>query len=571
MERNRIRSRALTLLLGPALGLGLLSGGCSNTLDKARIAWSDGEGDFDEAEELYRDAMEEPKYEDEARKELVEIYLQLAREQRDRPKVAEGLYRKALKLDPKNEEALEGRARALLGRGMPDEAFALVEEGIKHKCRGCSRLLTVLLIDRADRYYHAQMWAEAEADYARALSFIPNAAVALGVVRCRIARKATEEAAAALGPAADLIGVHDVDQRAQFLELRRLTVLALLGEDKAEASDRLLDLAPAGVGAEEQVDLALEVAYELQKRGKPDIALDRLETLVKHADEGKLKVSAERVADLRDRVISLYIARSAVRLSKSDIAGADEDLARALQLRPKDPSLQLQRVLTIAGKGKLADAEQALGKIDPSTGGYAQVWSILLTIRVHEMIAGGKIEDARAQLERAKSKTPDLPEVHVAMAELLSHTEVTMRKKDAAEVRARGLVKYPGGKVTRLAEALSELDWSKQSIYGLGTAYPYRAPGTEQRIETLLTNLGKAYPFKVKFNSTPQTVFVLKNDRAEPIDATLKCGTISAEAKLTPQSSSKLTIAKPGFCEINFGGKSATIVAEPYTEVEIPL
>ncbi|MBK8237967.1 MAG: hypothetical protein IPK74_20760 [Deltaproteobacteria bacterium] len=582
MERNRIRSRArlissttasrIGVTRGLALALALLLPvGCVNALDKARIAWSDGEGDFDEAEELYRDAIDHEKYREEGTQELVEIYLQQAREQRDRPKVAESLYKKALKLDPNNEEALEGRARALIGRGMPDEAFALVEEGSKTKCRGCKRLLAVLLIDRADRYYHAQMWPQAEADYSRALAIIPNAAVALGVVRCRIARGATEEAAQALAPAADLIGVQDVDQRGQFLELRRIVVLAVLAADKPELADRLLDMAPAGVGAEEQLGLAIEVAYELKKLGKTEIALDRLETLVKHAEEGKLKVSAERVAELRERLAGLYIARSAQRLAKNEVPGADEDLARALELRPADPSLQLQRVLAIAGKGKLPDAEAALGKIDPSTGGYAQVWSILLTIRVHDMIASGRIDAAREQLERAKSKTLELPEVHIATADLLRHTEVNLRKKDAAALRSTGLVKYPGGKITRLGEALSELDWSKQSVSGLGAAYPYRAPGSEQKLEGLRTDIAKDYPFAVKFAEKAEATLVLKNNRDEPVTATVKCGSFDAEAKLAPSSSSRVQVSKPGFCELNLGGKAVTYVAEPYTEVEIPL
>lgn len=574
MERNFIRSRTRLILsqLGVALALAAATG-CASSLDKARSAWSDGEGDFAEAEPLYEEAVADAKTRKEATEELVEIYVQLGKENKDRFKVADQYYKKALELNPYHEDALEGRARVMISRGMPDDAFALIEKVTKDgKCRGCRRLLTVLLIDRADRYYGASMWAEAENDYAHAMSIIPNAAVALAIVRCRLARKATDAAAEALAPAADLIGVADVDQRKQFLELRRLVVLAVLGEEKPERADRLLDLAPTGVGAEEQLDLAVEVAYELKKRGKANVAIDRLETLVAHAEEGKLKVSKERLADLRERVAMLYIAASATHLSKGELDQADESLARALELRPGDPSLQLQRVLTIAGKNKLAEAEAALAKVDGKTGGYAEVVAILATVKVHEHLAAGRLDAAKTELDRAKAKAKDLPEVHVAMAEMLSLTEFApLKKKDAETVRASGLVKYPGGKITRLAEALSELDWSKQSIYGLGTAYPYRGPGTEQRIEALIKKISEVYPYKVKFNTAPQTVLVLKNDAAAAVDATLKCGAYDAEAKLAPQTTSRLTIPKPGLCTIAFGGKTAVWLAEPYTEVELPL
>jgi tetratricopeptide (TPR) repeat protein len=569
MERNVFRRRG-GLILSSLLMFAAV--GCSSALDKARVAWSDGEGDFEEAEPLYEEAISEPKTRKEATEELVAIYTQLGRENKDRFKVADEYFAKALELDPENEDALVGRARIMMARGMPEQAFALVEKGSKGSCRGCSRLLTVLLISRADAYYNAQQWAEAENDYSRAMQIIPNAAVALNIVRCKLARKAHEEAADALAPAADLIGVADVDQRKQFLELRRVTVLAVLAEEKPERADRLLDLAPSGVGAEEQLDLAVEVAYELKKRGKADIAIDRLETLVAHAEQGKLKVAPERLADLRERVAMLYIASSATHLSKGDLDAADQSLTRALELRPGDPSLQLQRVLTIAGKGKLAEAEAALDKIDSKTGGHAQVVAILRTVRVHENIAAGKIDAAKAELDKAKAKAADMPEVHVATAELLSVTEVTsLKKKDLATVRATGLIKYPDGKITRLAEALSELDWSRQSITGLGTAYPYRGPGTEQRIEALTKKISAVYPYKVKFNAAPQTVLVVKNDGAAALNATFQCGSWDAEAKLAPQTSSRLTIPKPGLCTIAYGGKTATMVAEPYTEVELPL
>ena len=115
MERNLIRSRARLILSSLSVALVLATaGGCSNPLDKARTAWSDGEGDFEEAEPLYEEAIENAKTKKEATAELVDIYVQLGKQNNKRFKVADGYFKKALALDPENEGALEGMARVMI-------------------------------------------------------------------------------------------------------------------------------------------------------------------------------------------------------------------------------------------------------------------------------------------------------------------------------------------------------------------------------------------------------------------------------------------------------------------------
>ncbi|MBC8068205.1 MAG: hypothetical protein IAG13_07720, partial [Deltaproteobacteria bacterium] len=439
------------------------------------------------------------------------------------------------------------------------------------KCKPCTRVLAGLLIDRGDAQYRANQFAAAESDYVRAAAILPNAHVALGIARARLAMGKTAEAAEALSTSVDLIGVQDLGSRQQFLELRKFAVMAALTEEKPDLADKLLDLVPDGVGAEEQVDLAIEVAIEMRKRNKPELAVDRLETLIAHADEGKLKVGAERIKDLRMLLTGMYIARSSSRLSKGDLPGADADLVEALKLRPGEPTLMLLRVLVLVGKKENKEADNALAKIDPKTDGYGKVVAMLSANKVHELVAAGKVDAARNEYERAKAKAPNLPEVHVAAAELLALTEVEgIKKKDAALLKKTALVKYEG-KVTRMGEALSELDWSKQSIAAASPDDVFRGPGTEQRIEEVGKRIATKYPFKVKFNASAKPIFVLRNDGTAPITAKVKCGWTVSTAKLAPQQTSKVNIARPGFCDLEYGGKTATMLAEPYTEVELSL
>ncbi len=578
MERNRLRPRrrltastfALVLLAAPAM---LLSVGCSNKLEKARTAWADGEGDFDEAEKLYLEAIEHPKSKDEAKVELAAIYTAKGKAAKSRPKRADAFFEKAIELDPNNEEALEGRARALIARGLPDDALAFVERrATGGKCKPCTRVLSSLLVDRGDRYYRESKFAEAEQDYIRAGEILPNAHVALGIARARLAQNKLEEASQALGQAAELINVHDTGSRQQFLELRKFAVVAAINAAQPEIANKMLDYVPDGVGAEEQVDLAIEVSLEMRKKNQPELAVERLETLIDAHAQGKLKVGEEKLGDIRMILVGLYLARSAQRMQKGDLPGAELDVSEALKLRPNEPTIMLQRVLILAAKNETKQAETALGQIDSKSSGHAQVAALLGTMRVHELVTAGKVDAARSELDRAKAKAPDLPEVHIAMAELLALTEVTnIKKKDMAELRKTGLVKYEGGKITRMAEALSELDWSKQSLASLGADYPYRGPGTDKLMDELGKKLAAKYPFKVKFNASSKPIIVLKNDGAAPVTAKIKCGWTVASAKLGPQQSSKITLDRPGFCTTDFGGKAATMLAEPYTEVEIPL
>jgi tetratricopeptide (TPR) repeat protein len=295
-----------------------------------------------------------------------------------------------------------------------------------------------------------------------------------------------------------------------------------------------------------------------------------MEALVQAAEEGKLQLGDAQKTELRDRTAGLYVARSAVRLGRGELDGADADLGRALQLRPGDPVLQLQRVLTVAGRGDVAAARAALAKIDASTGGHAQVSAILGAMEVDRLLGEGKLDEARAELERAKEKAPEVPDVHVAMAQMLAVSEVEgLGKKDIKALRKRGIVRYPGKRPTRVGEALSELDWSRQQLAGLGSAYPFRGPHTERKIAALERAIAAYYPFAVKFHGEPQTILVLENPGSDALEIGIESGDLETTVTIAPGGSERLTIAEPGLVRLVQDGSAATLLAEPYTEVHV--
>lgn len=578
MERQRLPTNLLirslrTAALALALGGAVAATGCANPLVDARLAWDEGDGDLEEADRLYREALVNPNTEPLAREELYDIYVELGDEAAKAKKAlkAQEYYEKALEMEPESPEALSGLAKALRDMHKFDEALAVAKRGIESDCKNCRRMYAVLLIRRGDTYMAEGKWAEAEQDYSEALAIIPDATVTLAAVRARYARKDLDASAKGLRDAVGVIGASDIEARRQFLELRRAVVLLALAEGQTELADELLDLAPVGVGGEEQLGLAMEVAMEFRKQGKPDEALSRLMALVDGVAQGKIKLSPARIEELRDRVATIYGARASLRLAKGDIDGAAADLTEATGMRPSDASFKLQQVLVTAAKGNVSSALSKLGKVDKKAKGYNEVSAILASLEVDRLVAAGRLDDARAELERAKKLAPELPEVHVAIAQVLAKTEAAgITRAESSELR-KGPVKYPGGKVVRAAEALSELDWSTQQIRGLGTTYPYRAPGIDKRIRELKESISGYYTHPVKFQSDPKTTLVLKTTDASAASVKVSGNGADATKEIPAGGSAKVVVAKPGVVRLTKGGASVSVLAEPYTEVEVGL
>jgi tetratricopeptide (TPR) repeat protein len=566
-------ARATQPALRLGLVLGLISGlaGCATTLDQARVAWSDGAGDFDEAERLYLQASEDPSVGDIAREELVEIYLGVGKEQtRKNPQGAQRYFAKALELAPESAAARTGLIRTHRDLGELDQGIEVASDPRAKACGECRRLEAILLVRRGDAAMAAGDFAAAERDYGRAHEILPDSAVALAVVRVRLANKNLREAATALHSAANLLDVEDLTGRTQYLELRRAAVMLAIEQDDLELADQIAEWAPPGVEAQVQLEIAMDLALELRKKGKPDLALERMEALIEAADEGRMRLSDAQATAVRDRVAELYGGRAAVHLTSGRVDAAKADLDRALAMRPNDTSFKLQQVLVQAGRGKLDDARAALAKLQGAKG-HQQIAAILTALEVDRLLEQGKTKPAADALERAKSLGADLPEVHVATAQMLVHTAPDLRRADLVELQRKGLISYPGGRVTRVAEALSELDWARQQIRGLGPAYAYRGPGTKERIDALEKQIRAFYSYDVRFHGDPTTVLVLRNGGSAPLRVSLRAGSFATDASLEPGGSKEVTIANPGLVSVAHGGTDAVFLAEPYTQVDLTL
>jgi hypothetical protein len=391
-------------------------------------------------------------------------------------------------------------------------------------------------------------------------------------VGARVAQKNVKGAAESLSTAAELIGRDDVGQRARFLELRRDVVLLALDASDVELADQMLDLAPTGVGASEQLGLATEVAMRFSALGKPDDALARMQAIVEQIDSGKLRIPPARAEEVRDSVADLLAARAIQRLSEGDQASAKADIADALKMRPANANVQLLEVVLLAASDQVGTAKTKLAKVDDKARGKKEVGALLEVMNVDDLVASGKVAEAKAAVDRAKAAGgSELPEVHIALAEVLAATPVEgLKKADLDLLKAKGLVKYPG-KPTRVGEALSELAWAAKAQKAQGRDWPFRAPGFDARDKALRDKVGAYYTASVEFQGEPKAVLALSSGAAEPL--AVKVGGSGADTSVTVPAGQSVDVAvpRPGVVTLDYGGTSAAFLAEPYTRVALKL
>lgn len=585
-QGQRVAPRVRALGLCTLLGLGLIGGlasGCSTPLDKARTVWSEGEGDFTIAEPYYKEAIAKGNAESEyAAEELYEIYVQLAAlNKKEHPKDAEEQYRAALELQPDSVEARTGLIRLLIALYRYEEAFNLAYEGVNSgKCPSCKPLLAVMLIQGGDQRSETEDWASAEASYAAAMDLLPDASVAMGLTRAQVAQSKIKEAAASLTQAADMIDQNDLEGRRRFLELRRALVLAALESGDAMLADKVLDVAPKGVTATEQLGLAVEVSMELTKVGKADEALARMQAFATLAESGRLGLSDEQKLELLVRTALLFGARANQKLAQGDAAGARADIDEGLKLVPGEPTLTMQKAITFGSEGDIPAARKEMGGISRKAPGYRTVDAILYAMEVDKLIQAGKLGTAADLVEYGKKADPENIEIHVAAAQVLMGTEWDgdMLKKEARELRKLGLVSFPKGKhhPVRAGEALAELAWARAAAEAQDKLFPFRDPHLQARLADAEAKIKAFYPYPVTYVPEDKSVLAISNTSAAPLEVLVEGRRFfRKKKKLGPGESFEVELNKPGLTVFTLTAgdteTKAMFVAELHAKVEIAL
>lgn len=540
--------------------------GCASEFDRARTAQA--EGDLDAAQAHYRSVLEEGGADaPAARTALVELLCERGRALgRDDPAGAEAVYREALELDPTSDTGRLGVARSLLRQGRAEEALTLLDE--RRGCNGCGRLLAVLLVERGREQLAAGRVEAARADFEQALGLAPDPTAAFGVVETYAVGGAAALAFEAMSRAVPLVAENDVEAQRGFVDLRRRLVLAAAGTGDIELADRYLAMSPPGAGGDAWFDLQLELARTRLKAGDRDFAIARIaDVLARNPTE----LAPSRRRELSAFLVPLYSSRASQYLRAGEVAKAENDLTYALRLDPENWTVKLQRVLAVVALGKLDHAFRMLDKIPPKTEGRPEVSAILWSVRVAEQLAEGDLAGAAVSLEKARQAYEQMPEVHVATAQLLAMSPIAGLPASAAgELRKRGLMRYPEGGIHRYGEALGELHWARTQSEALGPRYPYRAPSTDVLIDSLEGQIRAFYPFTIEFNPEPTTILVLRS-RAPARVVVEAPGGVRETVEAADGRPARLTIAEPGLTRITVGRTVRALITEPYVQLTVDL
>lgn len=539
----------------------LLSTGCANALERARSARL--EGDLAKAETLYRKSVErEPSNREAAGREVADLLTDRANASKDTG-TAEQLLEEALRFAPDSEEARVALARLLVRQDDRAAAMAMLEyEG----CKACGRLKAVLLLESADAKAAAEDWAGAREDYQYATEVLQDPNAALGVVRSYAEQNNPDDAIAAMAVAAPLIGGSDTRAQQTFLQLRANLVRAAAIEGELTTVDRYMALTPPGGGGDPWFALQLLVARERFLRDDASTALARLRRLVSQNPD----MPAQRLGETRELMVEIHNHLASLSLRRGDVEGVKEDAKRALEIDPDSERARLLLVLSTAD-ADLPGAMKRLEDLPGSSAGKKEVRGILLSIQAHEHIQARRLDAARDVIAQAQQVAPDVPEVHLASAELLARTEVDgLTRGQKKTLRDKGLVKYPRNKILRLGEALSELDWTRQRMESLGSRFPFRAASTGKRIESLDKSIREAYPLDVEFEAEQRTVLVLESQSGSDISVRIKGAGVSTKLTVGSQPL-ELTVKRRGLLEITTDGSAFALVAEPYTRVSLVL
>lgn len=555
--------RKLPLLLALALG------GCATTLDKARDARELGE--YEEARSLYEEAMTDAELQGTAREELAQMYVDRA-EKAGSTSEAEREYRQALTVDGVYAPALTGLVRLLRDQKRVKDARLAIDGARKAgECPTCNRLELVVILEEADAAAKAERWKDALQGYTEAQEVRPQPAVALSIVQAQLALGAHAEAVLALQRAVPLMVEADAGATGTFVALRQRLFDYAIAQNDVPMADQVRALELGNEPQPPLFALELRVADHLLEKVDGELALARYESML--ARTGAEALNAEQVETVNGRVARIYANRGTALLNEGKSKNADWAFKKAIEIRPDDWSLKLQRVIAISESVGSQKALESLSGVPEGTYGLETTRGIVAALRVRELVEMGELDAARTALADVQAEYGEVPEGHLVAAMVLAKTPVEglSKKERKAALSTKSLVIYPGDAINRYAEAKAELAWVKQAMAASDKDKLFIAPWLGTELGRLDRELAVAYPPLVEFRADPDSVIVLHNTGAGYLDVVVTGDELEQEFGLPPGERSEFIAPVPGLINLRINGEKRFYVAEPYAKVTVRL
>jgi tetratricopeptide (TPR) repeat protein len=539
---------------------------CATSLDKARSARQ--QGAWADAESLYRKSFDDPKLATTARQELASMHAKRADESKDAA-AAEKLYRRALELESTHDGALTGLIRLMRRTDRLDEAKALLEQtSAAQPCEPCDRLEIVLLLELGERELEAERWDAALAYFEKAQGIRAQGGPAVAIANAYARAGQLDKAVASLEQAQPIMAQADASLRDSFFDVRLYVVAAAVDKRDLALADRARAIVLPSEPPGKQLALGIIVADHVMQRGDAKAAADRYVALLEIPDLDE--AGREK---LIDRAVKIHANEATAQLHAGNGDAADVALSKAIELRPDDWVLKLQRVLALSGRSGARKGLDSLGAVPTGTVGLTSTRAILLSLRVEEQLASGDLAGAKASLAEAQKVEPDLPEVHLATAHVLARTVVS--GVDARELQAlrgkKAIVRYPGD-VLRYGEALSEIDFVKAELTKRRKTTLFTAPWIGAATEKLESQLFRVYPHNVKFREQAEPLVVLFNGGDRALDVkVVGPDDYRDRAVIAPDDLHELALPRSGVLHLEVGRNKRVFFSEPFIEVTLKL
>ena len=538
-------------------------------------------GDREGARESFQIALGEPESAERARAELIALEELEARElaRRD-PDAALALYEKMLIRDPGDPRIRLSIGRLHASEGRTDEAIAVLAAN-----PSCGLCLAKAAELRAGRGRHAMAEGDYEAareDYRRALEVERDPALLIDIAQMYTAADfgTADEAIQALSESYGLMQGPSASLRPAWISARRKLALRLAEEGAVEPVTRLLTQPDppivTGGGAESlpgaaYLGLRVDVARRLQLAGHREQALSRVRAVWQEVES-----DPARVAVVRDGLIAVFSEEARRLMSDDDSRAAVELLTEGLQVDPEHRLLRYQAVLAMAVLNEKL-AFEMLGKLDRKDEHWARVEALVRVCASERMLREGDPEGAQAALYDAGKAFPDMIEVRLVRAEILSKTGVgELGRAEQRRLQQHGVVASPTGEVRRLGEALAEVGWLESRFAEPGMRDdPLRMPGFAKRIDTLHRSIDAAYPFEARRLPGHQPRISLRNDADASLTVTVEGPGVYEIYELPPQGKRTVVLSEPGVVSLELAGMAGESTmawyAEQRTLVTVPL
>jgi tetratricopeptide (TPR) repeat protein len=566
-----MRRRLFTIGRVVAVSALLGAAGCASTnpLKKGREAAA--AGDDARAEEFFREAIQKGKGADEAKRRLETLLMKrAAAHASDEPEDAIMAYREIIGINPESVQARVALGRLLMRKKRYEDALEVLSE-VKG-CAGCRSLASVVFEKRAMDRINAGEFDGASADLEAAFELRPDARLVLGKIRIYTVGGAgsSADAVALLRQAQKMIDVEHAAQVKAFVDTRRELAVAAARNGDGAAIEATLQVA----SPEYQVDPRRALMNEYYLR------LSVASTQIAHgAEQEGMRRGAEAYAEalesnddeihgyVRSGFLDLFAQRGAQDIAAGS-RGAARGIRAGLRIDPDHLVLRYQLVIATSIRSS-SQARSVLADIPEDAPGRDKLEALLLTVRARKMVKIGQMTAARRAVERASELAPDMLEVRLATAEILSRTRMKGLSRTAIEeFRRIGAFHYPRGRINCYGGALAELDWIRERYDERAASHPLRGPRFASVFEALEGKIRSFYPFDVVHNPDPTAVLTLRGKQTEPVEVRVTRPSQDAKTLAVPPAGDvSMSFDDPGFVHLFAPARELGLFVEPHADI----